>query len=997
MRKIIKIFIVFFIFCMTCFFIQSANVSASSTVPTKTDTLSIMNTSINITKGMYDDYTDSEEEISWANFYGVKLYNYHQEDYGFCGFYMDYTKKPNLLGLLKGKATIHGDDPIIYLVPKELFVHRGCYTYVGKEYGFFVNTTAYSDSGELETANLVDVFMFDIITSYNNSTEMFTYTIKPLYTFTYIYLSDYLFYEYNEVTIDSVNISLDSENYSTYSDAVIPLPRMNDEKVSNQYGATYMQNYDETQPNKDLYAIKDTTAFINLTNANSKNSFDSDYDIEKDNGYRIRRSYVQFNGYSAILPNVSFSNLIGVGVETAANVVGIFSKKFAVAYTIVSAITGVLTERNNIQNSSKIGYEMKTLSNNPSDMDKGGKAEQRTWYKTKGYEEQYWKTDAKQIKSSSNNALIFKTLTYDILDFPVYNSITYYWNLESESKEKAYLTYGSEIEIAKLNPDNNSYNGISVGKSEYYKVIGNEIFKEVTILSNQRGYMLKNGIYDVFSFEPEYSGYYNFNAPSYSTINLYENNQLIKTENGNLSYIFDQNKMYKFEVVIGSFPQNSRQYNVSIEPVKLIDTGTYQLDNYIKNDYNTGLIKIYSDNDNIYNLEMYSLNNNTKIPLNFSVYDSDMNIVQKFLVQNYQNLAETTNGTGSMTINFEKEKYYYILFDTDYYSSLYIEWNYLNNEYDFDIIYSSTTDIGDKFTIIDIPYTSKYEIIFNFSNTGLLSNNTAFALFKYNSDNELSIEFFTICSNSSGEIIKEINLQQNDKIYFGYFNGVDFINYTFIIVEKPLYEFTITTETNSATAETGLGTEVTVNNGLRYNNTIAVGFTRVLYLGSDANFSSRYNDYTWSSSNASIATVSAYGTVFAKSEGTVTIRVVDKYGQNNVASIELVIYVKQTETTLIQLSTDVNEDYTLNGTEVTKNGGLPGGTTISVGYTRSVCIISGGPTNIRQDYNWTSSNNNIATVDKYGIIHAIKPGVVVITCTNKYNSSYIGTITITVL
>lgn len=245
MRKIIRIFIVIFVFCITCFFIQNTGVSASNTVPSKTNTLSMMNTSINITKGLYDDYTDSEEEIGWAQFYGVNLYNYYQEDYGFCGFYMDYTSKPSLFGLIKGQATIHGDDPIIYLVPKELFVHRGNYTYIWKEYGFFVNTAAYSNSGELETANLVDVFMFDIITAYNNNTETFTYTIKPLYTFTYIYLSDYLFYEYDEVTIDSVNISLDSENYSSYSDAVIPLPRMNDEKVSNQYGSTYMQNYDE--------------------------------------------------------------------------------------------------------------------------------------------------------------------------------------------------------------------------------------------------------------------------------------------------------------------------------------------------------------------------------------------------------------------------------------------------------------------------------------------------------------------------------------------------------------------------------------------------------------------------------------------------------------------------------------------------------------------------------------------------------------------------------
>jgi len=639
-----------------------------------------------------------------------------------------------------------------------------------------------------------------------------------------------------------------------------------------------------------------------------------------------------------------------------------------------------------------IGYELKLQTNNPSDVDKGGRNQQK---QNNGH---FWKFDAKSTSSTASNALIFRTLTYDDMrNQPVYNSISYCWHLDSESREEAYLTYGSRIQIAIVNEKNDTYDEISIGDCSYFTIIGNDISKNIDILNSAQGYMLKNGKNDVFEFNPDYSGYYKFSAPSYSTIKLYENNQLLKTENGSLSYIFEKNKTYKFEVVIDGFPQNSRGYNVSIEPVKISNTGTYQLDNYIKNNSDNGIIKIYCSQNNIYNLEMYSLINNTKTPLNFSVYDSNISILQKFSLDEYQNTAESSNGTGSITINLEKEKYYYIIFDIDYNNSLYINWSNLNNDCNLDTSYSFTTNVGDKLSSINIPYTSRYEITFSYSNINLLSNNTAFILIKYNSNNDLFVEFFITCSESSGEITKEINLLKNDKIYFGYFNGVNYIDYTFMIIEDPLYEFTITTETNAATVDTGLGTEVTLNNGLRYNNTIAVGFTRVLYLGPDANYNSRYNDYIWSSSNPSIATVSAYGTVFAKSEGTVIIRVTDKYGQNNVAAIELNVYIKQTETILIQLSTDVNEDSSLNGTEVRQNGGLPGGTTISIGYTRSICIVSGGPTNIRQDYNWSSSNNSIATVDQYGIVHARSSGTVVITCINKYNSSYIGTITITIV
>ena len=72
-----------------------------------------------------------------------------------------------------------------------------------------------------------------------------------------------------------------------------------------------------------------------------------------------------------------------------------------------------------------------------------------------------------------------------------------------------------------------------------------------------------------------------------------------------------------------------------------------------------------------------------------------------------------------------------------------------------------------------------------------------------------------------------------------------------------------------------VGTEVTSNGGKRGDTTMSVGYTRCLYLGGDAPSQSRL-DYTFTSSDESIATVSAYGTVTAKAPGTVVITCVNK-------------------------------------------------------------------------------------------------------------------------
>lgn len=990
-RFIKKIGIICSLIVVITFIMGSVKVKASSSVPTKSETLQNINTAINISEKDYSEYTDDEEEVYWANFYGVNIYNYCEEDYGFCGFYMDYAKKPTLLGLSPGEASIHGDDPIIYLIPRELFIHRGTYTYVGKEYGFFVNTRQYSTEGDLETANLVDVFIFDIITSYTASTEKFSYTIKPLYIFTYIYLSDYIFYTNDEVEIDNIKISLDSSAYSSYSDAIIPIPRLSSEKHSNQYGNTYIQNYEETQPNRELYAIKDTVTFVNLTNAHSYNKFDSEYNIDEDKGYSIRRSYTIYKGAKASQVNVTLEELHDAAIPLSMDIIGAVWKPFGAAVTIAESIVNAATVYEYFFGDTYMGYELATQTNNPSDSDKGARILQ------KENDGEYWKFDAKGTRSSATNSLVFRAFTRDeIWNEPIYEYISYNWSFECEQKEQAYLVYGSKVQIAIKNDSTDTYNEISNGYGAQYIIIGNEMPKEVTILNHAEGYMLQDGINDKFSFVPQYSGYYKINAPSYSTIKLYENDNLVKTQEGTLSYIFDKNKLYTFDVIIGSFPQDSRAYHVSISPYQINACSENLLDTYIKDGSTEGILKLYCSTTNMYNIELYYLFDDVSNYLNFEIFDENMQNVEKLYYQGFNNQAVSIEGINSINILLESGKYYYICYEIINDENVYCNISEIDEEYNINVEYSNSSNIGDKLSFLKISNNSNYEIKYHFNNQNTQESNMYFVVLIYR-NNTITTESFEACNGNNGEISKKIYLYKNDVIYFGYFNGIDLLNYTFSCYEKPNYLFTITTENSTANEETGLGTEITVNNGARYDTTIAVGFTRVLYLGEDAEFSSRYNDYIWSSSNPTIATVSAYGTVFAKKEGFTTIRVIDKYNLNHVATLEIEVYEMNSQTTTVILSTDMNEDPSLNGTEVRLNGGQAGGTTISVGYTRSICIIENGPTNIRQDYIWSSSNTSIATVDQYGIVHAKSSGIVTIKCVNKYDNSYIGEIIITVV
>ena len=95
---------------------------------------------VEIYQGKYDDYTERDEARMTATSSQVFEITDYKTD-----VYPQFTD------------TYTQDNPIVQIVPRELFTHRGEYFYVGAEYGFYVDTRANTEVGNIST-----VFVFDI-------------------------------------------------------------------------------------------------------------------------------------------------------------------------------------------------------------------------------------------------------------------------------------------------------------------------------------------------------------------------------------------------------------------------------------------------------------------------------------------------------------------------------------------------------------------------------------------------------------------------------------------------------------------------------------------------------------------------------------------------------------------------------------------------------------------------------------------------------------------
>ena len=110
------------------------------------------------------------------------------------------------------------------------------------------------------------------------------------------------------------------------------------------------------------------------------------------------------------------------------------------------------------------------------------------------------------------------------------------------------------------------------------------------------------------------------------------------------------------------------------------------------------------------------------------------------------------------------------------------------------------------------------------------------------------------------------------------------------------------------------GSEVTINGGNYGGNTITQGFTRVLYLNSQIVPSTSRLDYYWYSSNEEVATISQYGTLFAKDgAGNKSIEIIAVY-KNNPSIIYKKSFVIKEETKTEEIVINYEMTISVNST-----------------------------------------------------------------------------------
>ncbi|MDR2267252.1 MAG: hypothetical protein LBE09_06700 [Christensenellaceae bacterium] len=276
---------------LTILIFGSALSVASVTVAQAAD-LSLIDTPYKYTKAELDAYTDSDllynPNPGQANL-TIRQYKSQLHTQGLSA----YIEKSICY------ATVTQDDPIVKIVPRKFFEHRGTYLHIGQEYGIFTKTELLNES-----ANISVVFVFDI-TRYplNNSNYPSQYIIEinPLFQYSYYYLTENNAYFTKNYELQ-YNVSSDLSTvvvakHTRYIDS-------NPGEMPCEFGET------------KTFFLKDISFGLSLYNEQELNIGDSGYSKYSDNGSFITRINLNYSGVSnqSLINNSVLSTIeLGLG------------------------------------------------------------------------------------------------------------------------------------------------------------------------------------------------------------------------------------------------------------------------------------------------------------------------------------------------------------------------------------------------------------------------------------------------------------------------------------------------------------------------------------------------------------------------------------------------------------------------------------------------------------------------------------------------------------
>lgn len=182
------------------------------------------------------------------------------------------------------------------------------------------------------------------------------------------------------------------------------------------------------------------------------------------------------------------------------------------------------------------------------------------------------------------------------------------------------------------------------------------------------------------------------------------------------------------------------------------------------------------------------------------------------------------------------------------------------------------------------------------------------------------------------------------------------------VAPKATFVFDPTVNVTSVSI-TGTKTEIAVGESLQLSATVSPSYAT-------------NKAVTWTTSNSSVATVSASGLVKAVKAGSVTISATAQDGSGARGTYTITVINPVVSVTSIAVTGSKKEIY--------------GGESLQL----SATVSPSNATN--KSVTWTTSNSSVATVSTSGLVKAVKAGSVIITATARDGSGVRGTYTLTV-
>ncbi len=586
----------------------------------------------------YDDYTESDYLL---NFPAYTIRDY-EEDLFKSG--LDYNN-----GYFADEIIVSSDDPVVGIIPRELFINSGNHVFIGEEYGFFVNTI------ENYLYNLSTVLVFDIVIDYDTVNPLnpsnYSIELRPIFQYQYMYFygSSYDIQIYHEPTNYTVKVI----NQTGNSDFVIAYPSVTVEEFNVDelyYSYTFNKVFS--------YYLEDIIIASELENENELNYGDFGYQPTLDNGLFFIEVETTFSGvgdYDLTSAGNLFLSVLGfTKIGGILSVINLFTSGYDF---FVDSSHGF---RSKIETGSTL------LSSSYSDKD--------LQINENGNLNKY---ASSAVVSDEEGRLMFGTNyanSYYKASFEVGGQTNYQFETRITSAISLNITNGWGTECA-------HYERVYVTQN------GDKIPEVIELENIEYGYVLRDG-YMLFSYTPNFSGEYIFENDRQDLVVT-----LIDANTGDILYVSDEYMMVYL-----------LQYNEYYFKIETLNDNTASFTCYFS-------VKEYTPNTSFYVNSYSSIilkYTSTSIQfVNLIVNYSNLDI--RLYDDNFQLISN--NQTNSLSTQLSSDVYYIVIINSSY-SSYYASVSIsepsslsVNSEY---TMYYQTGDYFRRFTA---PYTGQYTIV----------------------------------------------------------------------------------------------------------------------------------------------------------------------------------------------------------------------------------------------------------------------------------------------